>query len=288
MTHHEPFIDRLAFVGGGNMAEALIRGLRDGPLRAAPIAVSDIRPDRLHELADRYDIAPAESNVQAVADAPVAVLAVKPQKLPEVLGEVKNHTQGKLIVSVVAGVSSSAIEKVVAKDARVIRAMPNTPALVGAGATAVAPGARAGVEDLALAERLFESVGTVYRVDETQIDAVTGLAGSGPAYVFLFIEALRDAGIAAGLSPEVAGALAAQTVYGAATLLRETEEDPEALRRNVTSPHGTTERGVARLQAERLSEAVKAAVLDAQARSRELGGEFDRAIDEALANGRGG
>jgi pyrroline-5-carboxylate reductase len=178
---------------------------------------------------------------------------------------------GALGVSVAAGVPTSVIELGLGEAARVVRAMPNTPALVLAGATAIARGRAATERDLELARALFASVGIVEQVDEPLLDAVTGLSGSGPAYVFSMVEALTDAGAKVGLPRSTAAALAAQTVYGAAKLLHDGGESPEALRHKVTSPGGTTQAGLERLAARGFADALRDAVERATARAKELG-----------------
>jgi pyrroline-5-carboxylate reductase len=190
------------------------------------------------------------------------------QLLPGVAAALAPDT---LLISVAAGIPTGLIERALPAGTRVVRTMPNTPALVGAGATAIAAGSHATEEDLALAETLFRSVGISVRVPEEQLDAVTGLSGSGPAYVFAMIEALRDAGVGEGLPEDTALQLASQTVFGAARLLRDGNESPEVLRERVTSPGGTTRAGLDALAAAGFAEAVLGAVRAATRRSVELG-----------------
>jgi pyrroline-5-carboxylate reductase len=196
--------------------------------------------------------------------------------LPELAAELSH---APLVISIAAGVPLSAIEARLssgtdtARAIRVVRAMPNTPALVGAGATAIAGGQYATSADLEVAEAIFRSVGIVTRVEESLMNAVTGLSGSGPAYVFLMVEALTEAGVRAGLSAETAAALSAQTVYGAGKLLHESSDSPATLRRNVTSPGGTTQAGVEQLESRGLREVIAQAVLAATAIGAELGEE---------------
>jgi pyrroline-5-carboxylate reductase len=197
-------------------------------------------------------------------------VAVKPPDVAEACRALAGAGVGR-VLSIAAGVRLAALEAEL-PDVPVVRAMPNTPAFVGAGAAAVAAGSRAGDADLDWAQSVLEAVGTVVRVPEEQLDAVTGLSGSGPAYVFLVAEALTDAGVLAGLPREVAEALTHQTILGAARLLTETGEGAEALRRAVTSPGGTTEAGVRELEERGLRVALHQAVLEATNRSRELGG----------------
>ncbi len=264
---------RIAFVGAGNMAGALIRGLvASGAYPASAITASDVRPEALAALRAAHGIATTANNRDAVREADVVVLAVKPQVIHDALDDLAAALHADaLVLSIAAGVPTATIESRLAPNARVVRAMPNTPALVGAGATALCPGAHATHADLDIAEALFRAVGIVVRVEEAQMDAVTALSGSGPAYVFMMIEALVDAGVKVGLGRDIAATLAAETVFGAAKLLRDTGEAPEALRAKVTSPGGTTAAGLAALEERGFHDALFAAVERATARGRELG-----------------
>ncbi len=262
----------VAFIGAGNMAGALIRGLiGTGTMPADRIIAADPDTARLGELDRALGVRTTANNAEALAQADVVVLATKPQVFPSVLAALGGSLRlDALVVSIAAGVSTGIIESALRPKARVVRTMPNTPALVGAGATAVAGGSHATEADLALVETLFRSVGLCVRVPETQIDAVTGLSGSGPAYVFAMVEALRDAGVREGLSQDVSLQLASQTVYGAARLLLEQEETPETLRARVTSPGGTTRAGLDALEAAGFADAIAGAVRAATRRSVEL------------------
>jgi pyrroline-5-carboxylate reductase len=267
---------KIAFIGAGNMAAALIQGLLEqGVARPDQLIASDLRPEALAALAKRHGIATTQDNQLACA-AEIVILSVKPQVFPTLLPELAPLVgSSSLVLSIAAGVPLIAIETQL-KAARVIRAMPNTPALAGAGATALAAGARASAEDLALGRTIFESVGIVVEVEERLMDAVTALSGSGPAYLFYVAEALVAAGQAVGLPPDIAKTLALQTVYGAAKLLHESDDDPTELRRKVTSPGGTTHAGVTRLDQLAVSSAFEACVIAARDRGKALG-------DEALA-----
>jgi pyrroline-5-carboxylate reductase len=263
----------IVFVGAGNMAGALIRGLiGTGTVPADRIIAADPDQDRLRALEAELEIRVTSDNAEAVKDATVVVLAIKPQVFAQVLpglsAAVPPHA---LLISIAAGISTRIIERSFPDGSRVVRAMPNTPALVGAGASAIAGGTHATDDDLELAETLFRSVGISVRVPEEQIDAVTGLSGSGPAYVFAMIEALRDAGAREGLPEETALQLAAQTVFGAARLLLDEKEAPEVLRDRVTSPGGTTRAGLDALAAAGFADAIMGAVRAATRRSVELG-----------------
>lgn len=265
----------IAFLGAGNMAGALIKGLLTaGRCRPAQITASDIRKERLAELRRTYGIKTSGDNRRAAASAGVVVLSTKPQVFPDLLPEIASSIRPDgLVLSIAAGVPLSVIESSLPPGSRVIRAMPNTPALVQSGATGLAAGSNATERDLEEARRIFEAVGAVAIVKESLLDAVTGLSGSGPAYVFVFIEALADAGVEMGLSRESAQTLAAQTVLGSARLLMETGEHPAHLKGAVTSPGGTTIAGLQALEAGGLRKAVGDAVRDATRRSRALGME---------------
>jgi pyrroline-5-carboxylate reductase len=273
MPRGMPVDQKIAFVGAGNMAGALIRGLiGTSTVSASRIVASDPDQARLGALRSELGIQVTEDNARAVHGATVVVLATKPQVFPKVLpGVAAALSPDALLISIAAGISTDIIERACPPGSRVVRTMPNTPALVGAGATAIAPGRRATDRDLDFAETLFRSVGICVRVPESQLDAVTGLSGSGPAYVFAMVEALRDAGAREGLSEETALQLASQTVLGAARLLLEQQESPEALRERVTSPGGTTRAGLDALESAGFADAIVRAVHAATRRSAELG-----------------
>jgi pyrroline-5-carboxylate reductase len=269
----------IAFIGAGNMAGALIRGLiGTGTVPAGRIIAADPDQARLSSLGEELGIRVTGDNSEAVQDATVVVLATKPQVFGQVLpGLAAVVAPDALVISIAAGISSARIERAFPAGARVVRSMPNTPALVGAGATAIAAGSHATDADLDLAETLFRSVGIAVRVPEEQIDAVTGLSGSGPAYVFALVEALRDAGVREGLPEDTALELASQTVFGAARLLLDKREAPEVLRDRVTSPGGTTRAGLDALANAGFAEAIQGAVRAATRRSVELGKIADEA-----------
>jgi len=262
---------RLALLGGGRMGEALLAGLLDAGWDADTLAVAEIDPERRHVLEQRFPgVRVVPSPAWAVPDADVIVLAVKPDDAPGALeASASGLAEGALVISIAAGVTLDALEAAV-PDRPVVRAMPNTPALVKRGAAAIAAGRHATDADLDIAERVLGAVGTVVRVPEHHLDAVTGLSGSGPAYVFLVAEALIEAGVLAGLPRDTADALVRQTLVGAALLLAE-GESPEALRAAVTSPGGTTAAGLHALEEHGVRAALLDAVLAATDRSRELG-----------------
>jgi pyrroline-5-carboxylate reductase len=263
----------IGFLGTGNMAEALIKGLiAAGVVEPQQIHGSDPRRERCDELTARYGIHMTTHNADVVRHSEIVVLSVKPQILPKVLDEVAPFLKpSALIISIAAGVPVSAIEPRLPEGMRVVRTMPNTPALVGAGATAIAAGQHAKDDDVEATQRIFDAVGMTVVLDESQLDAVTGLSGSGPAYVFLIIEALSDAGVKMGLSRYNAQALAAQTVLGSAKLLIDTKEHPGRLKDMVTSPGGTAIAGLHTLEAGGLRTTLINAVEAATNRSRELG-----------------
>ncbi len=266
----------IAFLGAGNMAEALVKGLlRANVAEPREIVCADRRDERGPELTQRYGVHFTASNVDAVQRADIVVLSVKPQIMNKVLEEVAPALNDrKLVISIAAGVPIAAIERKVGHGVRIIRTMPNTPALVGAGATALVAGEHATADDLRQARALFDAIGKSVVVDEPLLDAVTGLSGSGPAYIFLVIEALSDAGVKVGLPRTTAQELAAQTVLGSAKLLIETGEHPGRLKDQVTSPGGTAIAGLHTLEAGGLRTTLMNAVEAATKRSRELGAKF--------------
>jgi pyrroline-5-carboxylate reductase len=265
-------IEKIGFIGGGNMGEALIKGLIKGAFPAADILVAEPVEGRRLQLVECYGIDARAVVAEVVAASEVVVLAIKPQIVPLVMPEIaKALDQSKLLISIAAGVTSPALEGYLSGSPRVIRVMPNTPALVGAGATAICRGSHAGDDDLLIARHLFEAVGIVRVVSEGQMDAVTGLSGSGPAYIYTVIEAMAAGGVQQGLTMDVALALAAQTVFGAAKLVMESGEHPALLRDKVCSPGGTTIAAVKALEEKGLRAALMEAVAQAARRSAELG-----------------
>jgi pyrroline-5-carboxylate reductase len=268
-----PLGRKIAFLGTGNMAEALVKGLlRAGTADASEIVCSEPRAERREEIASRYGVKVCAENLAAAEEGQIVVLSVKPQTMEDLLDEIApaiDHS--KLVISIAAGVPIAAIARKLGAGVRIVRTMPNTPALVGAGATALARGAHATAADLEQARALFQAVGVAVVVEEHHLDAVTGLSGSGPAFLFLVIEALADGGVKVGLARPVAMALAAQTVLGSAKLVLESGEHPGRLKDQVTSPGGTAIAGVHALEAGGLRSALIAAVEAATRRSHELG-----------------
>lgn len=263
---------KLAFVGAGQMAEALIGGLLAA--RACEVGslwATDSSAERRELMKRRFGIRVGEDNHEAALWAEVVILAVKPQVLGQVLTGIVSALDGRLVLSIAAGMSIPWLSARLPTSARIVRAMPNMPALVREGMTALASGPGVRDEDLLIARALFEAVGRVVPIEERLMDAVTGLSGSGPAYAFLMIEALADGGVKAGLSRQTAEVLAAQTVLGAARLLLDSGEHPARLKDRVASPGGTTIAGLHQLEIGGLRAALIAAVEAATNRSRELG-----------------
>jgi pyrroline-5-carboxylate reductase len=263
----------IGFIGAGNMAEALIRGLvRSGQVEPSSILASAPREERRAQLVADYKIRVTADNSEVARTAGVLVLGVKPQILPRVLREIGGAVrEDALVISIAAGIDTETIEAALSGSVRVVRAMPNTPALVAAGATAISSGSGAHERDLATAKAIFDAVGITIILEENQLDAVTGLSGSGPAYVFLILEALADAGVKVGLSRRNAQRLAAQTVMGSAKMLLDTDEHPGKLKDMVTSPGGTAIAGLHTLEQGGLRTTLINAVETATKRARELG-----------------
>jgi pyrroline-5-carboxylate reductase len=267
---------RVGFVGGGAMGEALAAGVLAAGVPAAHVRAADPDPARRKQLEQALGIEAGDDNAALVAASDVVVLAVKPGLVLPALTALGGPGEASLArplwVSIAAGVTLASLHGALPPGARVIRAMPNTPALVRSGATAFVAGAGCGASERALARALFEAVGLAWEAPaEALLDAVTGLSGSGPAFVFVLLEALGDAGVRMGLPRDAASALAVQTVLGAARLAQETGRHPAALKDQVTSPGGTTIAGLERLEAGGFRAAIHDAVAAATRRSKELG-----------------
>ena len=272
---------RIGFVGAGAMAEALAGGLLASGVGRERLLASDVDENRRRGFEARLGVATTGDNARVARDSDVVVLAVKPGAVPPLLAELLRTAPGEigrvLWISIAAGVPLAVLEAGLGAPARIVRAMPNTPALVRAGATGLFGNAATTREDRGAARALFESVGVAWEAAaEPQLDAVTGLSGSGPAYLFAFLEALIEAGAAAGLPREAAALLAKQTAYGAAKLALESERSPAELRRQVSSPGGTTLAGLSRLEALGFGAALGEAVRAATRRAGELGREASR------------
>ena len=266
---------RIAFIGGGNMAESLLAGLlRKGVTSAERLTVSDPHSQRREWLARRFGIAVHADNRAAAQGADLIVLCVEPQVLDSVLADLSSIlTSNLLLISVAAGYPLSRLQKQLKTATRLVRAMPNTPSTIGEGVTALSLVPGLSSQDQDRARCLFESVGKVVVVEERLMDAVTGLSGSGPAYVFAMIEALADGGVLMGLSRATAQVLAAQTLAGAARMVLEQGTHPAVLKDRVASPGGTTIAGLSRLEQGRLRATLMSAVTAAAQRSQELGKE---------------
>lgn len=262
----------IGFLGAGRMAGALAKGLiHNDVCRAADISASDVSPDQLEKFGNATAANLCESNAEVVEESDVVILAVKPKDVPEVLASIKGVFKKHLLISIAAGVKLAKLEAGLPSGARVIRVMPNTPALVGWGASAFALGRNAERPDAKIAEAILSSVGICFQVPEAQLDAVTGLSGSGPAYIYAVIEAMASSGSMLGIDPDVALKLSAQTVLGAAHMVLKTGQTPRELIDMVTSPGGTTIEGLAVLQDRKVREAFIAAVEAAARKSAQLG-----------------
>ena len=259
-----------AIIGAGVMGETLLSGLLRAGRPADSLLVGEKRPERASELTEKYAVA-VVSNLDAAARAETVVLVVKPQDMGHVLDDIAPALRpGQLVVSLAAGITTAFVEQKVPDGVAVVRVMPNTPALVDQGVAAIAPGTSVDDTHLAEAEALLASVGEVVRLPEAQLDAVTAVSGSGPAYVFYVVEAMIEAGVHLGLPRPTATELVVQTLYGSATMLRETGTHPTVLREQVTSPAGTTAAALRELDDHKVRAAFIAAMQAAAARSREL------------------
>ncbi len=267
----------LTFIGGGNMAGSLIGGLIADGWNPAKITVADPDERQLERLAARFGIATTTDNDKAAAAAEIIVLAVKPQAVENVARELAGTVAQRraLVVSIAAGIREADLRGWIGADTAIVRGMPNTPALVQSGATALYANSAVSEQQRDAAESILRAVGlTIWVDDEAQMDAVTALSGSGPAYFFLFMEALQQAGCELGLPEETARLLTLQTAFGAAKMALESPEDAATLRRRVTSPGGTTERAILTFQENGLAALVSKALKAAAIRSRELAQEF--------------
>lgn len=272
-TRRMPNSPQISFIGAGNMSEALVSGiLKSGLADSSSLRVTDVSPSRLQHFQKSFSVQSASDNVAAVQWSDVVLLCVKPQIMDQVLEEIQSKIEPRhLLISVAAGYPIKRIQDRAGKEASIIRAMPNTPAVIQEGVTAIAASPFLDSTQVRLGHRIFESIGKVVLVDECLMDAVTGLSGSGPAYVYLFIEALTDAGVQMGIPRESAKVLATHTVLGAAKMVEETGEHPATLKDRVTSPGGTTISGLRELESGRLRATVMKAVEAATKRSLELG-----------------
>jgi len=261
----------LAIFGAGVMGETLLSGLLRAGRSASDVVVTERRADRADELHGKYGVK-VVTNVEAAEAADTLVLVVKPQDMGALCDEISAHVRPRaLVVSLAAGITTAFLEERLADGVPVVRVMPNTPALVDQGMSAISPGEHCDEEHLAEAEALLGTVGKVVRVEEKHLDAVTAVSGSGPAYLFDVAEAMIEAGVFLGMPRATATELVVQTFYGAATMLRETGEHPSVLRENVTSPGGTTVAALRTLDDHKVRAAFISALEAARDRSHELG-----------------
>jgi pyrroline-5-carboxylate reductase len=261
---------RIAILGAGVMGETLLAAILGSGHAAADVVISEKREDRAAELREKYGVH-VTGNSEAAADADIVLLVVKPQDVPDLLAEIAPSVRPQAtVVSIAAGITISTMEAALPEGVAVIRAMPNTPALVGEGMFGISPGTSCSTEQLDSVVRLLEAGGKVVSVDEDMQDAVTAVSGSGPAYVFYLAEAMIAGGVEAGLDEDTARILATQTLVGSAKLLAESEDTAEELRRRVTSPNGTTAAAIQAFDDRGVKDALAAGVLAAAARSAEL------------------
>lgn len=268
---------KLGFIGTGKMGEALIKGLLYARLVSPEnIFASDVDSAKLQLLEKEYRISICRDNCTAVVNSDVIIIAVKPAIVPEVLAEIKNSIKKQLIISIAAGVTIETYENTLPRGTKVVRVMPNIAAIVKEAASAISPGSAASKDDMAIATAIFNAIGRTVTLPEHLMDAVTGLSGSGPAYIFTIIEALADGGVHEGLERKTAKLLAAQTVLGAAKMVLEDGIHTAELKDMVTSPGGTTSRGLRVMEERGVRIAMMDAVIAASERSKELGKKPER------------
>ena len=272
-NRHMMLKERIAFIGAGNMTESLVAGLLSGQIvHADQLMVTDIRPERCTHLEGRYKIRISNHNAEAATWGKILIYSVEPQVLDQVLQETSPHLQSDtLVISVAAGFPIARVAAALPNSPHIVRAMPNTPSSIQEGVTALALGPGLSEEEIRIAQTIFESVGHVVTLEEKHMDAVTGLSGSGPAYIYVMIEAMADAGVNMGLPRNIAQLLAAQTLLGAARMVMETGEHPGQLKDRVTSPGGTTIAGIHALEKGGFRATLMNAVEAATKRSLELG-----------------
>ncbi|MGE7660971.1 pyrroline-5-carboxylate reductase [Peribacillus sp. NPDC097197] len=272
---------KIAFIGAGSMAEAIISGLvTQQVINPTDIFVTNKKNDeRFTYLTEQYGITPTRSLPQLLENANIVVLAVKPKDILTTMQSIKEYIrEDMLFISVVAGVHTASLEGIAAKPVAIVRAMPNTSAAVGQSATALSANAHTTESQLQTAITLFETVGSVAIVEETQLDAVTGLSGSGPAYIYYLVEALERSAESIGLDAVTAKQLILQTLTGAAEMLQKSPKTPAVLRKEVTSPGGTTEAGLKALQAHHVQEAFISCVQEATEQSKRMGDQISKEL----------
>ncbi len=267
---------RIGCIGAGNMGRALIQGLvRANHTPASRITISDVNPRHRERMKHELNVLTTASNLEAATDADLVILAIKPQIMDKIILEIKDRLRpDTLVLSIAAGYPTGLIERLIGNKPRVIRAMPNIVASVCSAATGISKGKYAIKRDVRVIERLFSSIGTVVEVDESLMDAVTGLSGTGPMYIFIIIEALSDAGVKVGLGRDVSTKLAVQTVLGASKMVQETDLHPIFLKDQVTSPGGTAINALYSMEKTGLRAVIMDAVEAATKRSAELGKPF--------------
>ncbi len=264
---------KIGFIGSGNMAYSLVGGLTSTGVQGSNLWVSDPKPEKTAQMASQFGVNTTQSNNELVQSVDIVILAVKPQQLAQVCSEIATSTQqsNPLIISIAAGVLSKDIEIWLKGSVALVRCMPNTPSLVQSGATALFANTQVSDEQKTLSESILRAAGlTIWVESESDMDAVTALSGSGPAYIFLVIEAMAKAGIELGLNKETAHLLAIQTAFGASKMALESDDSPEILRKKVTSPGGTTEKAIGILQEGQLENLFSQALEGAKNRSVEL------------------
>ena len=273
---------RIGFIGAGRMAEALLKGmLMSGVVARKDIMISDAISERMEHLEGEYGVQVGKNNVDVAMQAATLFLTVKPQNIEQVLAEISSAVKADtLVVSIAAGITTEYIESFLDKRVRVIRLMPNTPCLVGEGITGLSLGINGTETEVEEVKMLAGGMSKILWVDEKMMDAITGFSGSGPAYVYLLIEAFADGGVMAGFSREASILLAAQTFLGAAKMVLESDEHPGRLRDMVTSPGGTAIAGIYALEKAGVRAALMTAVQEATKRSRELGKKPKDAAEE--------
>ncbi|WP_373894408.1 pyrroline-5-carboxylate reductase [Virgibacillus natechei] len=267
---------KIAFIGAGSMAEAIISGIMKAEIlhKEQIIVTNKSNQERVEQLQQKYDIRCMMDKEQVAYEADIIILATKPHDLKTAVDSMKGYIKpNQLIISVIAGISTDHISNLVEGDFPVVRTMPNTSATIGHSATAISAGKFATEEHLEQAEELFQTIGTTTVVDEADMHTVTGISGSGPAYIYYLVEAMEKAAVEVGLDQEIARKLVTQTVVGAGEMLQHSGESASTLRRKITSPAGTTAAGIEALDQHHFEETIKQCVRSARERSMELGGE---------------
>lgn len=269
--------EKIAFIGAGSMAEAIVAGLVQAPELIRPeniVMTNKVNEVRLQEMRDKYEVTAIFDKAEVIKNSEIVFLSMKPKDLEDALSEISPHlTAQQVIISVIAGVPESRIRELIGKNSPIIRTMPNTSAMIGESATGIAQGTYATSAHVEQAEALFQTIGTTVVVSEEQLHAVTSISGSGPAYFYKMVEAMEDAAIEVGLEPMIAKDLIVQTIIGAGKMLEETGMSPETLRKNITSPGGTTNAAITKLDELDFENIVKSCVKSAYNRSIEMSKE---------------